>query len=79
MLGYVDEFMIVEACAPQRSLVHIEAQWMNEMQPGSDICAQSDDIAGIGWNLRLIENQMEHDNEPLDDASDKPVKTDEST
>jgi hypothetical protein len=34
------------------------------MQLRPDIRAQTNDVAGIRRNLRLIEDQVEHDNEP---------------
>ena len=75
MLGHGNKFMVVEARAAQRPLIHIESERVNEMQPSPDIGAQTDDVAGIGRNLRLIQNQVEHDNELLDEVRETIVTT----
>jgi hypothetical protein len=30
------------------------------MQPGAGIGAETDDIAGVRWNFRLIEDDIQH-------------------
>ena len=56
----VGEVMIVKPGTPQGLLFQTEPQWFNEMQGKARICHQSDYIAGIWRDFRLIKNDMEH-------------------
>ena len=53
---------IIEACTPDPSLVQGKAERVNQMQGRADIGAQTDDIARVWWDFRLIQDQVEHDN-----------------
>jgi hypothetical protein len=62
MLLYIDEFVVVESRAPQRALVHREAERVNEVQPCAHIGTQANHVARVRRYLRLIQNDVEHDN-----------------
>ena len=51
---------IVETRPPHRALVEIEAERLDEMQRRTRVGAESDDIAGVGRDLRLEEDDTEH-------------------
>ena len=53
-------FMVVETGAAQGLVVDVETQWFNKMQFGAGIGAQADDIAGVGWNFGLVEDDGDH-------------------
>ena len=64
---------IIEACAPDLCLVELEAERMNQVQSGTNVGAQSDDVTGIRRYLGLIEDQVEQDNQPVSSEFDLPV------
>lgn len=53
------EFTVVEPRTSQSRLVQREAQRMNQMQVRAGIGAQTNHIAGVGRNLRLVEDDMQ--------------------
>ena len=53
-------FMVVETGAAQGLVVDVETQWFDKMQFGPGIGAQADDIAGVGWNFGLVEDDGDH-------------------
>jgi len=56
---------VIESGATQPFIVDTKSERVYEVQLGSDIRAQSDRVAGVRWNFRLIEDQVEHDNAPV--------------
>jgi dihydroorotate dehydrogenase (NAD+) catalytic subunit len=64
---------VIEARAPDFCLVEHEPERMHEVQAGADVGAKTDDIARIRGNLRLIEDQVEHDNREVDSNTDLSV------
>ncbi len=55
------KFMIVQSCSQQLLILQCKAQGLHEMQPGARISAQPYDVAGVRRNLRLIQNDVEHE------------------
>ena len=53
--------MIVQSSTHQLFIIQGEPQWLHEVQRGTGIGAEADDVAGIRGNFRLIEDDMEHD------------------
>ncbi len=51
---------VIHACATQAGCIQREAQGLNKMKSRADIGTQTDDIPGIGRNLWLMEDDMEH-------------------
>jgi len=62
VLAYIDELAVIETCPSERRGIHVETERTNQMQLRADIGAQSNDVAGIWRYLRLIEDELEHDN-----------------
>lgn len=60
MHGEAGPFMVIQSGAPQLSVTQIEPQWPDQMQLCTGVGAQTDDVAGIGGNFRLVENDLEH-------------------
>ena len=60
MYLYSRVFMIIQTGSAQSAIVKFESQGLNKMQFGTRIGAESDYIAGIGRDLRLIEGDVEH-------------------
>jgi len=73
VLGNLRHLAIVEAGAPDPCRIELEPERVNQMQIRPDICAQTDDVAGIRRNFRLIQDQVEHDNARVDSNVDLPV------
>ena len=55
----IGEFVIVEAGAAQARVVELEAQRFDEMQPRAGVGAQANDVARVGRDLRLEEDDVE--------------------
>ena len=53
MTSDTGEFMVVQPRAAQAFIIPREAHWLYQMQLKTGIGAQTDDIAGIGWNFRF--------------------------
>jgi dihydroorotate dehydrogenase (NAD+) catalytic subunit len=73
VLDHLRHLAIVEPGAPDPGLVELEAERMHEVQGGADVGAEPDDIPRVRRNLRLIEDQVEHDNGRVDVAPELPV------
>lgn len=58
--GEGGKFMIVQSGSHQLLIVHRESKRFYEMKPGACIGAETDDIAGVWGDLRLIEDDVEH-------------------
>lgn len=52
--------VIIQSGPPQALVGDDKAQWFNEMQLGAGIGAQANDVAGVGGDFRLIEDDGEH-------------------
>jgi hypothetical protein len=52
--------MVIEAGAFQAARAQRKARGQHDMQTRPGIGAEADDIAGILWNLRLKQNDIEH-------------------
>lgn len=58
--GEGGKFMIVQSGSYQLFIVQRESERLYKMQPGTRIGAETDDIAGVGRDFRLIENDVKH-------------------
>ena len=54
------EFAIVQSGAAQLFIVQVKPQWFDEMERAACIGAQSNNIACVGRNLRLKQNDFQH-------------------
>src|SRR5574343_252490 len=54
-------YRLVEPGAAQVLVAEIEAERLDQVQFGAGVGAHADDVARIGWDFRLIENDGEHD------------------
>ena len=52
--------MIIEPGTPQTLVVHVKPQWFYEVQKAAGIGAQAYDIARIGRDFRLVEDDVKH-------------------
>ena len=52
--------VVIEACPSQFGVIDGEPQWLDQMQREPGIGGQTDDVAGVRWNLRLIQDDMQH-------------------
>jgi len=57
---YLRPITIVETGSTQSTVFHNEAQGCDQMQSGTCIDAKAHNIPGIGWNLGLVKNNIEH-------------------
>ena len=55
------KFMIVQSRSHQLLILQRKAQRLYQVQPGSSIGAEPDDVAGVRGDFRLIENDIEHE------------------
>src|SRR5688500_4026123 len=55
------ELVVVEPGAAHRFTVETETDWLDEMQSGAGVRREPDQIAGVGRNLRLEEDQVKHE------------------
>ena len=54
------ELGIVHARTAKAGLAEFEAERFDEVQPRSGIGAQPNDVAGIGRNFRMYQDDLEH-------------------
>src|SRR5580765_3296522 len=54
------ELVVVEAGAPEAAVVHRKAQRFDEVEPAAGVRREPDDVAGVGRDLRLHEDDVEH-------------------
>lgn len=52
--------MVVQSGAAQLGIFHGEAQWLNQMQMATGVGRQTNNIAAIGRNFWLEQNNVEH-------------------
>ena len=58
--GERGKFMVVQSGSHQLLIIQQESERFYKMQPGARIGTETDDIAGVGRDFRLIENDVEH-------------------
>src|SRR3546814_13823311 len=56
----IRHFVIIEPGAFDRRIVDAKAERFDQMQRRTTVGAQADDIAGVRWNLWLIERNLDH-------------------
>ena len=60
MHGQRLKFLIIKSGSAQLFVIEIEPKGFDQMQAKAGIGAEANNIAGVGWNLRLVENNIEH-------------------
>ena len=56
----VGEFAVVQTGAAQPPFVELETEWLYKVQCRAGVGAKAYDIAGIGRNFRLMQNNIKH-------------------
>lgn len=54
-------FMVIQTGAAHFGVIEREAQRLDQMQCGTGIGGQTNDVAGIGWDFGLKQDNVEHD------------------
>jgi len=54
-------FVVIQARSAHGTVLHVKAQRLNQMQLHARVGAQSDDVARVGWDFGLVEDDVEHD------------------
>ncbi len=62
MHGQASVFVVVETGAFQVAIVQPESQRLDQMQLGAGIGCQTNDVAGVGRDFRVDENNRDHGN-----------------
>jgi len=57
----VGVLVIIEARTPQTFVIKRKCQRFDQMQVTARIGAQAYDITGVGWNFRLIEDDVKQE------------------
>jgi hypothetical protein len=52
--------VVIQASATHLFVLHGKAQWLDQMQAATRIGSQTDDVAGVGWDFGLNQNDMKH-------------------
>jgi hypothetical protein len=52
--------VVVEPGSAHVFVVKVKSQWLNQMQSATGIGRQANDIARVGWNFGLDQNNMKH-------------------
>ncbi len=60
MLRDLGPFVIVESGTFELAVVQGKTKWVDEMEPGTGIGAQAYNVAGVGRNFGLVEDDVEH-------------------
>ena len=55
-------FVIVEPGTTQLGIIKTKTQGLNQMQPSAGVGAKPDDVAGVGGDFRMNQNDIEHPN-----------------
>ncbi len=58
IVTHIDFGPIVKPGPLEVAVVHSKTQWVNQMKSNLRSPAEPGDIAGIGWDLRLIEDDV---------------------
>ena len=67
------ELPVVEARTPEPRLVQLEPQGRDQMEMRAGVGAKSYDIAGIRWNLGLVEHDVYQLRRPPTHSMDKTL------
>jgi len=54
------KFMVIQPCPTQPLVIQFKAQRFDQVQLKAGVGTESNDIAGIRWNLRLVKHYMQH-------------------
>ena len=73
MLMHIGQRMIIKPGPTTGFLIHLKADRMDQMQAGTCICAEPDDIAGVGRDLRVEQDDVKHQDAALFTASGAAV------
>jgi hypothetical protein len=57
---HIGVLVVIQAGSAHLFVLHGKAQWLDQMQAATGIGSQSDDVAGVGWNFGLNQNDMKH-------------------
>ena len=52
--------VVIQAGSAHLFVLHGKAQWLDQMQAATRVGCQTDDVAGIGWNFGLNQNDVKH-------------------
>ena len=61
MHPYLREFGVIEPGAAHRLVADVKSERLDQMQTASAVGGKTDHVAGIGWDFRLKEDDVEHD------------------
>lgn len=64
MFTQLGPFVVIQAGTLELAVIQRKAERMEQMQTAAGIGAKAYDIAGVGRNLRLIQDNMKHFNWP---------------
>ena len=53
--------MVIQACTTHARIIERKTEWFDQMKLCSCIGAQANDVAGVGWDFGLHENDVEHE------------------
>src|SRR5690606_29966048 len=54
------EFVVIQAGPAQALVIGFEAQRLDQVQMAAAVGAQPDNVARVGWNFRLKQDDVEH-------------------
>ena len=60
MHRHTRQLVIVEAGAPELFVFHREAERLDEVQPRAGVGGEADDVARVGRDLGVDENDVKH-------------------
>ena len=60
MAAHIRQLCIVEPRTPHRTAVDLKAKRSHQVQRTAGVGTEPDDVAGVGWYLRLVQNDMKH-------------------
>ena len=52
--------VVIQASAAHLFVLHGKAQRLDQMQAAARVSRQTDDVAGVGWNFGLNQNDVKH-------------------
>ncbi len=61
---HAGELVVIEPGAPHAGIVEREAERFDQMQLGAGIGAQANDVAGVGRDFRLDQDDMKQADSP---------------
>jgi hypothetical protein len=60
VLMYPGHFRVVQSGSFDAGIIKLEPQWPYKVQFSTGIRAQPYDVASVGWDFRLVKNDMQH-------------------